>query len=284
MFDRISNGFAMAKSSWRVIMTDKKLLWFPVVSGILFLIVEASFLIPLGILHEQGKVLDAQGNLQIWVYPVIFAFYFCTYFVIIFCNAALVSCALLRFNGQSPTLGDGFRAAISRLPQIVAWAFLSATVGLLLKLIEQAGDKVGEFVTSLLGTAWSIMTYFVVPILVVEKVGPFQAVSRSVAIMKRTWGEALVGKIGMGFFLFLLAIPIIVMLIAGVYLAVQPQTQMIGIILLVAGGIALLMYLAVSAAMHTIFMTAVYQFATSDKVPDGFNRESMVRAFATSKA
>ncbi|MCE9530790.1 MAG: DUF6159 family protein [Planctomycetes bacterium] len=277
MFERISNGFAMARSSWRVIMSDKKLLLFPVVSGILFLIVTASFLIPMGILANQGKLEDGKGNLQVWVYPVIFALYFCTYFVIIFCNAALVSCALVRFNGGTPSVGDGFRAAMARLPQIAAWAFVSATVGLLLKVIENAGEKVGQIVSSILGTAWSVMTFFVVPILVVEKVGPIDSVSRSVSLMKKTWGEALTGHIGIGLFLFLLAIPIVLLLVAGFVLL--DKMQGVGIALIVAGGISMLLYMAVSAAMNTVFMTAVYQYASTDRVPDGFDHEKLSHAF-----
>lgn len=279
MFDRISNGFSMAKSSWRVIMNDKKLLWFPVVSGILFVLVSASFLVPLGILFDQNKLLDANGSPRIWCYAILFAFYFATYFVIIFCNAALVSCTLLHFNGENPTLGDGFRTAMARLPQILAWALVSASVGLLLKAIESVHEKLGEILSSLLGSAWSIMTYFVVPILVVEKVGPFEAVSRSVKLMKQTWGEALAGKIGMGLFLFLLAIPIILLLVLGGVLVAQPQMQAVGIALLVVGGLAMLWYMAVSSAMSTVLATAVYQFASSDRIPDGFDRESIARAF-----
>lgn len=279
MFERISNGFAMAKSSWHVVMSDKKLLWFPVVSGLMFLVVVASFWIPLGILFEQGKLLDANGKPHIWFYPVAFAFYFCTNFVIVFCNAALVSCALMKFNGQETTLGDGFRAAMSRLPQIFMWALVSATVGMLLKAIENANEKVGYWIAAILGTAWSIMTYFVVPILVVEKVGPFQAVSRSTKVMKQTWGEALTGKMGIGLFLFLLSIPLIILFVISI--VVMMKMQMVGLIMLIATGILFLLYLAVSAALNTVFMTAVFQFATEDKVPEGFERRSLAHAFAS---
>lgn len=156
---------------------------------------------------------------------------------------------------------------------------VSATVGLLLKLIENAGEKVGEIVSGLLGTAWSVMTYFVVPILVVEKIGPFDAVSRSVSIMKRTWGEALVGKVGMGLFLFLLSLPIFGLGIVG-FIALA-HSPLLGAIILCATGITFLIYLAVSAAMHTIFLTAVYQYATSERVPEGFNQERLAHASAS---
>jgi Family of unknown function (DUF6159) len=279
MFDRISNGFAMAKSSWHVVMSDKKLLLFPIVSGILFVLVAASFIVPMAVLIDWDKVGNGDGKLPIWFYPVAFAFYFCTYFVVIFCNAALVSCALLRFNGEECTVGDGFRAAMARLPQILGWALVSASVGLLLKIIENAHEKAGYWIAAIIGTAWSIMTYFVVPILVVEKVGPIQAVKNSTSLIKRTWGEALVGKLGIGLFLFLLSIPLIILMVLAVFLAAK--MPVLGIALLIVVGILFLLYMAISAALNTVFMTAVYQYAANDRVPDGFDRHTMAHAFAT---
>jgi hypothetical protein len=287
MFDRISNGFALARSSWQVLVKDKHLLVFPIVSGFLFLLVLASFAIPMATLVDWAKF-DQQmkannGKPPIWTYAVAFAFYFCTYFVVIFCNAALVSCALLRFNGETPTVRDGFRAAMARLPQIFAWALVSATVGMLLKAIENAHEKVGYYVAMILGTAWSIMTYFVVPVLVVEKTGPMQAVSRSCSLLKQTWGEAAAGKLGLGFVLFLLAIPVGLLIIGGVVIAVQGSVPL-GVTLIIAGVIAALLHTAVSAALNTILLTAVYQYASTERVPDGFDRNILAGAFAPKPA
>lgn len=281
MFERISNGFAMARSSWRVIMSDKKLLWYPVVSGILFILVVASFVVPLAALRDKINLFDGNNRPTPLFYVIAFAFYFCTYFVVIFCNAALISCAMLRFNGERATLGDGFRAAMSRLPQIFAWALVSATVGVLLKLIENAHEKAGYWVAAILGTAWSIMTFFVVPILVVERVGPFEAVSRSISVMKKTWGESLAGNVGIGLFMFLLAIPIVILFVVAI--VVMTKMFAVGIVLLVAAAILLILHMAVGAAMNTVFLTAVYQYATTDRIPDGFERETLAHAF-TSKA
>jgi hypothetical protein len=283
MFQRISNGFSLAGSTWRVLVRDKHLLVFPIVSGFLFLLVVASFAVPLAALVDwnqfQQQMQKNNNRPPVWVYPVAFAYYFCTYFVIVFCNSALVSCAFLRFNGETPRLADGFRMAFARLPQIFAWALVSATVGLLLRAIENVHEKVGEIVAAVLGTAWSIMTFFVVPVLVVEKVGPVAAVSRSIALLKRTWGEALVGNIGLNFILFLLAIPCFVLLIVGVVLLAQGMTVP-GIALLVAGGIAFLIQMAISSALHTIFLAALYQYASDNRVPEGFDRNVMASAFS----
>jgi hypothetical protein len=285
MFERISNGFALAGSTWRVLVRDKHLLVFPMVSGFLFLLVVLSFVVPLATLVDwnqfQQQMQANRNRPPAWIYAVSFAFYFCNYFVIVFCNSALISCALLRFNGQSPRLADGFKMAFARLPQIFAWALVSATVGVLLNVLESVHEKVGEIVAAVLGTAWSIMTFFVVPVLVVEKVGPMAAVGRSVSLLKKTWGEALVGNMGLNFILFLLVIPIIILfVVGGVILAKGMMVP--GIAVLVVAGICLLIHMAVSAALHTILLAALYQYAHDDRVPEGFDRGVIVGAFGHS--
>jgi hypothetical protein len=278
-FDRISNSFALAKSSWRVLWTDKQLVLFPIVSGISVLMVVASFATPFFVVPEMQQVVNGlQRNHQPppWLYAYLFAFYFVNYFVIIFCNSALVSCALVRLNGGTPTLGDGFGLAFRRMPQILAWALVSATVGVILKAIERQ-EKVGAFISSILGIAWGIMTYFVVPVLVVEQIGPFQAVSRSMSVMKRTWGEAMVGSMGLGIFKFLLMIPgIIVLVIGGAMMGANP---IVGGVVLGIGVLCLLAAAAVGAALDGIYLSALYQYATTGTVSADFDREAMTGAF-----
>jgi hypothetical protein len=285
MFERIGHSFALARSSWDVLRKDKQLVLFPVISGIGCLLVLISFAAPLIALIAGARLelQDQNGNPAWWTYPVLFAFYFCNYFVIVFCNSALVSCALMRFGGQEPTLGDGFRAAFSRLPQIAVWSLVSATVGVLLKVLENAHERVGEFISAILGTAWTVLTYFVVPVLVVEKVGPFQAIRRSVELLKKTWGEALIGGIGLGLFKFLLMLPGILLLVAGVAICVSVQPVAIGLILV---GLALLYLLgmsAVTAALDTIFLGALYQYAAFQSVPAGFDSGAIEGAFQRKK-
>lgn len=287
MFDRISNGFKLARSSWAVLVKDKHLLWFPIVSGFLILLVVASFAVPLATLVDwagfEQQMKNNNGKPPVWIYPVTFAFYFCTYFVIIFCNSALISCAIMRFNGQEPRLGDGFRMAMARLPQIFAWALVSATVGMILKAIENAHEKVGYWVSLVLGTAWSIMTYFVVPVLVVEKIGPFAAIGRSMSLLKKTWGEALVGRLGLGLFMFLLFIPVILLFVVG-FMMIGNGMMAPGIAVVVLAVIALLLHSAIGSALNTILLAALYQYAAEEKVPAEFDRDTFEHAFAPKPA
>jgi hypothetical protein len=280
MFERIANSFALARSSWHVLRTDKQLVLFPILSGLGTLLVLASFAVPLAVLAVNGQIpLDENKRPPVWTYAVAFAFYFCNYFVIVFFNAALISCALMRFNGERPTLGDGLRAAAARLPQIFAWALVSATVGVLLKVIESLHEKVGEIVSAILGTAWTVITYFVVPVLVVEKVGPFQAIGRSLALLKKTWGEALVGGIGLGLFKLLLLLPGLLLVVAGVAFGIALESLVVGAIGVVAGILYLLLFSAVGAALDTIFLGALYQYASFGRVAQGFDEANMRGAF-----
>ena len=132
---------------------------FPLLSGIACLVVLAGFVIPLwGTPQAQAILKERHVPNDPLSYVLLFLFYFVNYFVIVFFNSALVACAIIRFRGGSPTIGDGLRVAMARVPQIAAWALLSATVGLVLRIIESRSEKVGQFVAGLLGMAWSIVT------------------------------------------------------------------------------------------------------------------------------
>lgn len=280
MFERISNSFALAQSSWQVLRQDKKLVVFPILSGIGCFLVMLGFALPFLVKPQWLQFLNEVGDGNKpppWVYVVAFAYYFCNYFVVIFCNAALISCALIRFNGGEPSVGDGINAAVSRMPQILAWALVSATVGMLLKMVENAHEKAGAIISSLLGLAWSVLTYFVVPVLVVERVGPIDAVKRSTAILRKTWGEALVGGMGIGLFVFLLALPGIALLLIGAFACTKSVA--LGLGLLALGLIWLVAMSVISSALQGIFTAALYQYAANDQVPDGFDPYVIERAF-----
>jgi hypothetical protein len=208
MFTRISNGWELAKESWSVLKLDKELMLFPLFSGISCLAILVTFLGPL-LLNMDKLEGWMEGNdpvLQTLFWVGLFLFYFCNYFVIVFFNSALVACAIIRFRGGDPTVMDGIQASLSRLPQILAWALVSATVGIVLKAIESRSEKLGEFVAGLLGGAWTIMTYFVVPVLVVEKANPVDAVKRSFQVMTRAWGESLTAGFSIGLIAFLFSL------------------------------------------------------------------------------
>lgn len=274
---RIRGSWLLAKQSWRVLMLDKELLVFPLLSAIACLLVLASFIA--GVFatgNFRGEKAQSDGIL--WLLG--FIYYFVNYFVIVYFNSALVACAMIRFQGGDPTVAAGLRAASTRLPQILAWVLLAATVGIVLRAIQERFELIGRIVIGLIGAAWTIATYFIVPVLVVEKLGPFDALKRSVTLMQQTWGESLVSHVGIGAATGLISfLGVLLIGIASVALAVM--TSSMGVF--IAGVVAIVAFLVlaalVSSALSTIVLSALYLYAAEKKVPQAFDGVAQ-RAFA----
>ncbi len=276
---RIRNGWALTVQSYRVLMLDKQLLVFPLLSGISCLLVMASFA---GGIWASGAAQreDFAGEATSWA--LLFAYYFANYFVIVFFNSALVACAMIRFQGGDPTVRDGFRAARERLAHIAAWALLAATVGVILRIIESRAEFIGRIVIALLGAAWTIATYFVVPVLVVEKLGPVDALKRSVTIIKEAWGESIVSNASVGLITFLVVLGLVVATGAvTAVLAVQMGSAAIAFGGLGVIVVILILGALVGSALNSIVLGAIYLYASEGKVPEAFEGAGVEAAFAT---
>jgi hypothetical protein len=266
---KIARTWSLMSESWQVLKQDKSLLVFPLMSGICCLLLMISFAIPL---YETGDwkppVQDAGSAHQVIYIGTLFLFYFCNYFIIVFFNSAIIACAAARMSGGNPTIGDGLRAAGSRLPVIAAWALISATVGLVLRLIEDRSDKIVQVIASILGLSWTVMSFLVVPILVVENKNPFVALKDSAAMLKQTWGERAIARFSFSSIFALMALPAIGLIIFGFHLGAA-----VGITCTALAVIYLIVLSLVHTALQAIFQTAIYLYARDGQVPEGFNAE-----------
>jgi hypothetical protein len=275
-YPRLQNGFTLLGCTWRVLVTDKHLLLFPIVSGLLFVLVLLAFLIPLvAVVNWDQQVAANNGKKPLWIYPFGFGLAFALHFVKTFCKMALVKCALLRFTGSESSVAAGFGGALTRLHQVLAWALVSATLGLILTIIEHIHRKIGEAVREIVGAAWGTLTYFVVPVMVAKGNFPFKAIGRSVTLLCEVWGKANESHLGLRYVLNLLLIPVILLLIIGVYLWVKYSWVWI-----LPGVIALLLHMAIGAALDMILSTALYRYASTGRVPRPFDPDLMAVAFA----
>jgi hypothetical protein len=290
MAGRFSRGWALVGQSWRVLKVDKELVLFPIFSSVTSLLVMASFVVPLAFngqferwfgqaqnAHQHGgRGMPADPLFYVWL----FSFYFVSYAAITFFNAALIAAAIERFGGGKPTIGSGLSAAASRLPQILAWALVSATVGMVLKIIEDRGKGVGRFVAGLLGAAWTIATFFVVPVIVVEKAGPIEAIKRSGSIIRKTWGEGLVGNLGLSLVFFALFLLAALPVVAGAAIGIGMQAGPVPVLAGLAISILLWIVLSlISSTLRTILVAAAYEYAATGKVPGQFDQELLQGAF-----
>ena len=275
MFAKIGYTWEVMGSSWRVLMKDKELLLFAVLSMAACLAVLASFAVPMyrtGNWHPPAR--GASTEQQVVYYATLFLFYFCNYFLITFFNCAIVACAVTRLNGGDPTFGDGMRAATARLPQIVGWALIAATVGLILRIIEDRSEKVGRIVAGLLGMAWTMVSFLVVPVLVVERKGAFESLKKSTALLKRTWGEQVVGGFSFGVIGLLLNLPAVALIVLGFV----SGNAAVAIACVCVAVVYILAVSLVMATLRTIFQAAVYFYAEHGRVPGGFSEGMMAGA------
>jgi len=152
-----------------------------------------------------------------------------------------------------------------------------------LKIIESKSDKLGQFIISLVGAGWAIATYFVVPILVVERVEPWDALKRSVSLMRRTWGESIVGNMGIGLVIMLFMLPGIAFIVLGIVGAAAWNQTALAVVGIVAGVIWMMVVSLISSATHTILLAALYRYAAEGTAPPQFDQQLLQQAFRSKR-
>jgi len=255
-FDRLSNGWKIAMNSFKVLQANKQLIIFPILSGIALLLVIASFFT--GMLAYSGWDIDNIEELgTVTTYFIVFLFYIVNYFVIVFFNMALIHCTRLYFHGEEVTIRKGLQFSMSRVGAIFSWAVFAAVVGTILKAIQENSGIVGKIITGIIGIVWNIATFFVVPVIAYENLGPLQAFKRSSQMMKEKWGESLAANFSLGLIQFILMLGVGVLLFMVGYI-IHPLA---GIILAITGAF---LVVAIISATQTIFVSAVYHNITND--------------------
>jgi ABC-type multidrug transport system fused ATPase/permease subunit len=274
MFEKFSRSWELIKASASVLRADKELMLYPILSSIAALLVMATFAVPMFAL----KLFDNGFNAMSAVLG--FLFYFCQYSIIVFFNSALVAAATIRLEGGDPTFADGIRAAKARLPAILGYAAIAATVGLILQSLK---DRDNNFIVRLigsgLGVAWTLATFLVVPVLVNRNIGPVDALKESLALLRRTWGENAIGNVGIGAVFG--AIMVAVIVIGGVtcFFAAQASVTL-AITLGVVFVLAAVVLGVIQSALSGIYSAALYRYATAHETPDAFRGMALESAFA----
>jgi hypothetical protein len=279
-----SASWQLVKASWAVLSSDKELLWFPIISGITMLILCIVMLFPfVGAAIAMSLADTTESTNQMIGYAGLFVFYLVSYTVSIYFNVALVSAAMIRLDGGDPTLGDGIRSANARIGKIVGYALISATVGLVLRFIRDSNNIIASIVSSFIGMAWNLASFFVIPILVAKDLGPIDAVKESASLLKRTWGEQITGNFSLGAIFFLVYFLIIVLgvILIGFAISIENTALIVS-----AVGLTIFLFIAasiVSGALNGIFQAALYRYAETGTAPDNFDIDMIKGAFKEKK-
>ncbi|MGE0229145.1 MAG: DUF6159 family protein [Dehalococcoidia bacterium] len=274
MFATIGQTLHLMKLSWRVLMKDRELLWFPIMAGAVLLVVvaiAAALGASLGTFERLGAENGAgqQANAADVALGVIV--YAAGTFVVIFFNSALIAAAIERLRGGDPNVSSGLQVALANVAAIAAWALIAATVGLILQVLRNRTDNIlGRIAIALVGGAWAYMTFFVVPVLVTEGIGPVEAIRRSGSLFRRTWGQQAVS--GFGFGIVYVGAIFVALLPSILLFALMPALGVVVAVPLFAMAIGTVM------ALEGIFKAALFEFA-NDRNPLEFDRATLSMAY-----
>jgi hypothetical protein len=285
MGGRWSNSWELLKASWRVLRQHKQLVTFPIISGITMVVLVALLLIPasffISAFHHTattttGSTTGTNTGGMMLFYLAYFVVYFIGSFVVIFFNTGLIACAQQCLRGEEPTFAYGWDIAKKNLGNIARWALVSATVGLILKAIRERGGIFGAILGSVIGFAWNMIVLFVIPVMIFQGFGVVDSVKESASLFRRKWGETLISNVSIGFVFGLLAI------VGMLAIALAAFTRNIPLIIIVSS-VALLywIFLAIMhATLNGILATALYDYAITNQVPQGYDPERFAGAFA----
>lgn len=262
---RIGRSFELVAQSYRVLMQDKELMVLPLLSGVIVLALVAVMAVGFGL---SGAQIAAHGPAT---YIPVFLMYVAAYSVGLFFQAAVVAGAIERMRGGDPTIGSALAAAGRRVGPIVLWAIVAATVGTLLRMIQDRVPLVGKIVVAIVGAAWSLATFFVVPVLVLEDRPLGDSFTRSIGIFKKTWGETLAGGITLG----MAALCAWVTLVAATGLL----AYVIGVSAVAFFIVGAVVLMVLFNTLNGVYLASLYRYATEGQAPAGFDAALLADAF-----
>ncbi|MDP4604065.1 MAG: DUF6159 family protein [Solirubrobacteraceae bacterium] len=277
---RVKRGWRLSKQSWAVVKSDKSLLAFPIISVV-------AAIVTMIIFFGGGAAVAVAINSPWGALPLVIIGVYLLTVVGVFASVALASCATEALEGRDTTVAQGISAARGRMKLIFAWAAVALFVGILISAIQSllqqvAGGVVSAIVGGLAGFAWAVATFFVIPVIAIEGLGPKEALKTSAHVVKERWGEGVVGSSAIGLITFFVAIlPAIVMMVLGFLLAGSSAVG--GGLLIAIGVLVFVIALLFQTTIMAVFRVALYRYATDDEVLGGFDREGLESAFVAKK-
>ncbi len=275
-FGRIGRGWKMTKLGISVVRADPELIVYTFFSAVFS--IAASIAVISGsigfemVFCSDAEVCENEEAANMANLAIVFVGYLVISVITVFWNAAIVASAYERLTaGTNPRFSYGIRQASKCMPQILAWGVISGTVGLILKILEGiARDDdspvplrvLAGLSSFVLGVAWWMATFFVVPMIVLEKAGVVDSMKKSPGLFKQTWGEDVGSHVGTGLlqtvvilFLFLIFLPLFFLGEVGAILA---------IVLLVAGiGLSVIFF----ATVESVNRASLFYYANTGQMP-----------------
>ena len=275
---RIRRGWALSQQSWKVLKNDRSLVCFPILSTVFAALATIAIWAPTLLVRGVfgGHQVDSQDPVY---YIAGAATAYVSMFIAIFFNVALAACAVRSMRGEDTRVAEGISAAVRRIGPILEWTVVATTVGLILKAVEERLPNVGKLVADLVGAAWAVATFFVIPVIALEGAGPVRSLRRSVDTVKARWGESAAGAATIGVVTFLVTLVVVVGGVVGGIALIAARLAPLGIAVLAATFVFAVVISFISTALSQIFRVAVYQYAVTGETVGGFEPRLLQAAF-----
>jgi len=270
---RLRASWLLFKESWRFFRSDSEMIWIPLVFCAMNLVLLA-FIFGVSVLVWLSLGMAGESEVPGYVWYIgMFTVYAAAAFSVALSQAAVVHTVATRARGGDATLSESLRAAFSFSGTLFVWALITSTVGIILHYLAERSQLLGKIVAWVLGTAWSVLTYFVVTAVVLEKQTAFPAIKRSGAVFRSTWGETFVSNISLGLVFMLAHAIAIVLFIGAIVLGVLSGWTVSYIVAFVL----LIIWFSVAAVvyevLHAVLKTLLYMYATEQSLPANFDQE-----------
>lgn len=276
---RFANSWSLTKASLHVVSQDKELLLLPVLS---FLASVIAFVAVVGIgfgAHIVPNVTLADGQPNVPGILLAAVLYLGLAFVQVYFGAAVIAGATERLAGGNPTLGSSLRAASRKAGRLLLWSVFVAVVNILLQMLRERGGTAGRIAAGVGNLAWSLTTYFMLPVLLFEGEPVMKSIGRSGSLFKKTWGETVIGSGGVGlvFGILMVAIVLLTMFLGQPLVAVGGWVAALP--LFAVALVALLLLATLQSVLGGVYKAALYRYATTGQMVPGFAPQQLQGAF-----
>ena len=274
---RFRQGWELTKKSWALLRSNRELFRFPIYAALAAIVIVVITVGPGFYLIEDGQRVIGGLLVAIGLYL--------SSFIAIYTGVGLAATADAIFHGREATVADGFAVARERLGAIAGWAALAALVGVVISLIQQSGSIGEAILGSLVGAAWSLITFLAVPVITFEGTGPWATLKRSASLCKERWRGQVSGNVAIGGIVVLLGVlPAVLLIAGGVYVWISDDgagTMAAGAVVALVGLLLLVVSMLILQAMRGVFGVALYRYASEGEVTTGFTQEDFESAVRT---
>ena len=279
MFSSIRRSWDLGRASWRVLREHPSLLVFTLI-GFALAAVSAGIVIGGAFaVFSDGWIPDSYDDPNASSIVVAALVMFCATFFTIYFNTGLTASVLELAHNRPVSVGRGIALANARIGVILQWTAISVTVGLLMRALRERGGIAGTVVSMIGNFAWGLATFFVIPVLATKHIGPIDAIRQSAGLLRRTWGEQIVGEAGVGIFAIIISAPVwIVALLAIAFGAASGSTGAL-VAGIAVGGLLLVLVAAFVSTLSTVYRAVLYRWATEHQATADFSEAELSGAF-----